>query len=111
MTKNRPTPWSAFADKNSDTIAVLDANRKEAIPWPGFDLRGILPWKERIEIAKLCAAAPDTARQRDELADALEAALEALKRHIPEAHGVHPNPEYEVVEAARTALKNAGREG
>lgn len=34
----------------------------------------------------------------------LREALEAMKRHIPEAHGVHPNPEYQIVEDMAAAL-------
>ena len=34
-------------------------------------------------------------------------ALDALRRHIPEAHGIHPNPEYEIVERFAAALSKA----
>lgn len=135
MTRNRPTPWKVFADKPSDTICVFDANRKEVIPWPGFDLRGILPWRERVQIAKLVASAPETARQRDdllrqrdELADALGDLLVGLDALIADSEGVvglHlngdvapwsellPGGRFEAwllaTKAARTALANAGR--
>lgn len=38
------------------------------------------------------------------LVEAARASLEAMKRHIPEAHGVHPNPEYQIVEDMAAAL-------
>lgn len=47
--------------------------------------------------ARLIAAAPA-------LYEALKNAERALTRHIPEGHGVHPNPEFEIVLASRAAL-------
>lgn len=39
-----------------------------------------------------------------QLVKAAREAFESLKRHIPEAHGVHPNPEYQIVEDMAAAL-------
>lgn len=49
--------------------------------------------------------------ERDELRKALIEAEVALSRHIPEGHGSHPNPEFEVVEQARQALANTAPKG
>ena len=36
--------------------------------------------------------------------EALKEAIQALERHIPEGHGTHPNPEYEIIQKLRAAL-------
>ena len=39
--------------------------------------------------------------------EVLKEAIDALERHIPEGHGAHPNPEYEIVENLRKVLADA----
>lgn len=50
--------------------------------------------------SKLAAAEQRASR----LVESAQEALECLKRHIPDGHGPHPNPEYAIVENLEAAL-------
>lgn len=50
------------------------------------------------------AAALSPALVKEGVVELLIEVEKTLCRHIPEAHGVHPNPEFEIVEKVRAAL-------
>jgi hypothetical protein len=101
MSESKPTPgpWSAFVVEETMTVAVdigphPSGKRPNVVDWTGFDTCG-LPFDQQVANARLIAAAPETAAERDRLkevnAELLEVlrltADQALRCEIPEGYG------------------------
>lgn len=105
MTGHTPGPWRLSGPDEFGDYTIQPPDEELAIACVVNGAWNALTGHDEKHAAnaRLIAAAPDTARQRDELADALELALATMKVHVPSK--THP-----ALEAARTALKNAGRQ-
>lgn len=99
MSGGTPGPWSAFVVGETMTVAVdigphPSGKRPNVVDWTGFDACG-LPFDQQVANARLIAAAPETAAERDRLkalnAELLEVlrltADQALRCEIPEGYG------------------------
>jgi hypothetical protein len=80
----RVNTWSDRLQSESDLQDIKDAGEK------------IISLQSQLSKAE---------EERDRMQGTLTHALEALRRHIPEGHSSHPNPEYEIVCEVESALQ------